>query len=101
MERIGEIKKDRFGWQSPLRIDYDGTEFQKFKKYEDEQETEVYKAVIRYGINVDKEELLKALAYDRQQYEKGFADGRKSTKIDAIEEIDRLIERLEELKSEL
>lgn len=28
------------------------------------------------GFDVDKEELAKALAYDRNQYEKGYADGR-------------------------
>lgn len=28
------------------------------------------------GFDVDKEELAKALAYDRHQYEKGYADGR-------------------------
>ena len=101
MERIGEIKTDRVGWQPPIRIDYDDTEFQHIKRYRDEQEEEVYKAIVRYGINVDKEELIKALEYDRQQYEKGFEDGRKSVKIDAIEEIDELIARLEELKNEL
>ena len=36
----------------------------------------VYSAVQNYGIAVDKDELLKALRYDRQQYEKGFADGK-------------------------
>lgn len=29
----------------------------------------------RYGFNVDKDELAKALAYDRGQYDKGFKDG--------------------------
>ena len=28
------------------------------------------------GFDVNKEELVKALAYDRNQYEKGYADGR-------------------------
>lgn len=32
----------------------------------------------QYGVYVDKEELAKALAYDRGQYDKGFADGRQS-----------------------
>ena len=35
-------------------------------------------AVQRYDIQVDKDELLKALRYDRQQYEMGFADGKIS-----------------------
>ena len=29
----------------------------------------------RYGFNVDRDELAKALAYDRNQYDKGFKDG--------------------------
>lgn len=36
---------------------------------------EVFKATQAYGINVDKDELIKALKYDRDQYDKGFADG--------------------------
>ena len=56
------------GWKSPIDT------------YTEEVQTafdgEVLKAVQRVGINVDRDELLKALAYDREQYEKGFADGR-------------------------
>ena len=37
-------------------------------------EGEIYKAVMRVGINVDKDELLKALQYDRGRYQKGYAD---------------------------
>jgi hypothetical protein len=40
-----------------------------------EIEKGVYKAVENYGINVDKDELIKALQYDRNQYNKGYADG--------------------------
>jgi hypothetical protein len=35
----------------------------------------VVRAVQKHDINVDKEELLKALKYDREQYEKGFKCG--------------------------
>lgn len=35
---------------------------------------EIYKAVRRIGIDVHKEELLKALKYDRNQYQKGYDD---------------------------
>lgn len=35
---------------------------------------EILKAVQNVGVNVDKDELLKALAYDRDQYNKGFHD---------------------------
>ena len=37
-------------------------------------EGEIVKAVQNIGVNVDKEELLKALKYDRNQYQKGYAD---------------------------
>lgn len=33
---------------------------------------EIYSAVQNVGINVDREELLKALEYDRGQFEKGY-----------------------------
>ncbi len=42
----------------------------------------VVKAVQSYAIDVDKDELFKALAYDRDQYNKGFADGFKAGKKD-------------------
>ena len=35
----------------------------------------IYSAVIEQGVNVDREELIKALRYDRNQYEKGYQDG--------------------------
>ena len=37
----------------------------------------VFKAVLSTGIKVDKEELIKALKYDRGQYNKGYAVGVK------------------------
>ena len=41
-----------------------------------EEENAVVRAVVKCGINVDKDELVKALAYDRGQYEKGYADAK-------------------------
>ena len=35
---------------------------------------EIFKAVQNVGVNVDRDELIKALRYDRDQYEKGYAD---------------------------
>ena len=39
------------------------------------QEEGVYQAIVKYGINVDKDELVKALEYDRKQYGFGYKDG--------------------------
>ena len=44
-------------------------------KIQTQIDDEIYNAVQNVGINVDREELLKALEYDRGQYEKGFDDG--------------------------
>ena len=35
----------------------------------------VFKAIQSVGIDVNKDELIKALAYDREQYERGYHDG--------------------------
>ena len=38
-------------------------------------ENDTVKACQSYGFRVDKEELAKALKYDRDQYDKGYKDG--------------------------
>lgn len=50
-------------------------------------ENDVVKAVCGYNINVDKEELIKALNYDRGQYNAGYKDGYE----DALQEVIRTI----------
>lgn len=51
-----------------------------------EQENYILQAIQEMGVNVDKEELLKALKYDRDQYNKGYEDAAKefADKIDEI-----------------
>lgn len=41
---------------------------------------DIYNAVVKTGIDVDKDELVRALNYDRNQYEKGYRDGLKASK---------------------
>ena len=41
---------------------------------ETKMEADTMSVIQRYGIDVDKDELIKALNYDRKQYEKGYAD---------------------------
>ena len=58
-----------------------------------QQENDIYQAVQKYGIVVDKEELFKALQYDREQYTKGYKD--------ALDEIKRyLVDKLREKQQE-
>lgn len=42
---------------------------------------QIYQAVLNVGFDVNREELEKALRYDRGQYEKGYADGLKNADI--------------------
>ena len=44
------------------------------KSVSQKMDDDIYRAVGRVGIVVDKGELLKALQYDRNQYEAGFKD---------------------------
>ena len=52
----------------------------------------VLQEVINVGVHVDREELIKALEYDRDQYRKGFADGVEWSKPNWISVRDRLPE---------
>lgn len=40
---------------------------------------EIWQAIVRCVPNIDKDELLRALQYDRDQYNKGYADGRRDS----------------------
>lgn len=51
------------------------------------KEAHILSAIESVGIHVDREELIKAMEYDRGQYEKGYTDGRT----DAIEECIKLV----------
>lgn len=63
---------------APIKVIYDKLAYEAST----ELDNNVVKAVQRYAIDVDKDELFKALAYDRDQYNKGFADGFKAGKKD-------------------
>ena len=54
-------------FESPIKIITDGMRTQ--------IDGQIFRAVQNVGVIVDKEELLKALQYDREQYEKGYFDG--------------------------
>lgn len=54
-------------YKSPIEIVYGGLQTQ--------LEGEILRAVQKVDVVVDKDDLIRALAYDRDQYEKGFRDG--------------------------
>lgn len=58
---------------------------------------EIFRAIQNVGINADKKELLKALEYDRGQYDKGWEEGFHDGYIHGLEiaiiEVERIIGR--------
>jgi hypothetical protein len=56
-------------YESPIKIIHSDLEMQ--------LEGEIIKAVQRECITVDRDELIRALRYEREQYQKGFDDARK------------------------
>ena len=59
-------------YESPIKIYELTRDIQ--QNIKQDQEEKVMECICEYGISIDKEELIKALEYDRNQYEKGFAD---------------------------
>ena len=54
------------GYESPINIIYG--------EINNKLENEVLTVIHNLGIDVDKEELVRALKYDREQYQKGYED---------------------------
>ena len=59
-------------YESPITIVYGDIQTE-FKK---ETKSLVVRCVQNVGVDVDKDELIKALGYDRDQYDKGYADAK-------------------------
>ena len=57
-------------WESPVNLIMSEIQTEIAKR----QEGEVLKAVQSIGVDIDKDELIRALNYDRDQYEKGYQD---------------------------
>ena len=54
-------------WESPVNVI--------MGEMQTQIEGEIFKAIRNVGIDVNKEELIKAMQYDRGQYDKGYKDG--------------------------
>lgn len=76
-------------YESPIKILQDQIAKDFARKIDEETGKAIYEATQRIGITVDDNELLKALRYDRGQYDKGyddgFNDGRKAVIAEIIE----------------
>jgi len=75
-----------FGYDSPIHQIVEDISTQIIQ----DGENQIFQAIQKSGVVVDKPELIKALQYDRNQYDKGYSDGRAS-----------IIEELEKIKEEI
>lgn len=62
-------------YKSPIEILAHNPIVEIIEKQNKQQDEHIYECIIETGVNVDKEELIKALKYDREQYHKGYTDG--------------------------
>ena len=86
-------------YRSPITLTIDNAE----SKFTETVEGLMFKEVCKLDLNIDKEELMKALAYDRNQYLEGYNDAKKVFKRimkdemkDLKETIERIIEKFGE-----
>lgn len=85
-------------WQSPIHM----IQEEIAQTVANDFDNQVYQATMRVGIKVDKDELVKALEYDRNQYQKGYMDGffnaeKELTNISIKSFIDELTDELYDL----
>ena len=66
-----KIKTIDWEWESPISVITE----QIAEDMQKQKDAAIMKCVESCGISVDKEELVKALAYDRRQYELGLKNG--------------------------
>lgn len=67
--------KSKVKYEAPIEINIEEDFPDSGSMAVSEIENMIFSAVLKVGITVDKEELIKALRYDRGQYEKGYVDG--------------------------
>lgn len=71
-------------YQSPIEKFYGDIQSQIEQKIEQDENQLMMQLRQEIGYTVDKEELIKALQYDRQQYDKGYQDGLKHLSEDTV-----------------
>ena len=91
---IWELPKEHYNWESPITKIY-GDIHNEIVRQDEENCTFAIEQAI--GYKVDKKELIKALNYDREQYNKGYRDGVKET---FKAELEKIRENFRELLKE-
>lgn len=84
-------------YKSPITLTIDNAE----SKFIETIEDMTFKEICKLNLNVDKEELMKALAYDRHQYLEGYNDAKNVFKRIMKEDLEDLIETIESIIEKL
>ena len=62
------------GYESPVTL-FEGPWHQIAEKISKDTDSFIFDSITSLGISIDKEELIKAIQYDRDQYSKGYKNG--------------------------
>lgn len=88
-----EEQLKKIGYKSPITILREKTEL--------DLESAILKAVEKVNIEVDREELIKALRYDRNQYDKGYSDGYAVASKEIVEKLAGRLKALFPIKEDI
>jgi len=84
-------------YKPPIEIEsYDNFIEETSKEFANQIEKETFNVIQRFGIVVDREELIKALRYDRDSYTKGYNDALKHVSKRVSELIEECMIKTEE-----
>lgn len=79
-------------YNSPISIISQMVDAQ-IKEMHEQEETAIMSEITRkIGVDVDKDELIRALNYDRHQYEKGYVDGRMFGRHEVLSKVKHISE---------
>ena len=73
-------------YESPIEL-IDRQLYDYHRQLQEQKENYIYQAIQSYDVNVNKEELIKALNYDREQYETGYKEASHRIKEYIVEKI--------------
>ena len=62
-------------YESPINLVMQDIERRMFQEEREQTEQTILNAIRKCGVYVNKEEFIKAMNYDRNQYSKGYKDG--------------------------
>lgn len=87
------------GYESPVTL-FEGPWHQIAEKISKDTDSFIFDSITSLGISIDKEELIKAIQYDRDQYSKGYKNGYEAGYMAAMEGVQSLASFISDKKSE-